>query len=115
MKKTDLLTGESFDSTRINQKFANPGNRIKYYNNKASKLRHSNAWVDKPLHKNLCILNELMENKKEQIFHKQYLLGKGITFKINSHFEEYDGKQRNAVYQYIIVPLPEEKIKILKK
>ncbi len=115
MKKTDLLTGEEFNSMRINQKFSNPRNRIKYYNNKASKLRHSNAWVDKPLHKNLSILNEIMLDKKEEIFHKQYLLGKGLTFKINTHFEEYDGKQRNAVYQYIIIPLPEDKIKIHKK
>ena len=53
MKKKDLLTGEEFETNRINQNFINAKNRIKYYNNKARELRRKTARINKPLHKSL--------------------------------------------------------------
>jgi hypothetical protein len=115
MKRKDLLTGEEFIAQRINQKFAKPQNRIKYYNDKANRLRQSNSWIDRPLHKSICILNDLLRNKQEAVFHKQYLLGRGFSFETSTHLELYQGKRYPAIYQYLIVPITPEQIKIVKK
>ena len=115
MTRKDLLTGEEFLAQRINQKFVKADNRVKYYNNKANQLRYKNAWVDKPLHKSICLLNELLGDKKEATFHKQYLLGRGLSFGVFTHFEYYEGKLYNAIYNFIIIPMENEQIKIIKK
>jgi len=115
MRKKDLLTGEEFETNRINQNFISAKNRIKYYNNKAQKLRRETARINKPLHNNLRILNELLANKTEIIKHKQFLLGMGYSFGVHSHYEKYNGKSCIAIYQYIIVKLENEHIKIIKK
>ena len=115
MKRQDLLTNEEFIPLRINQKFANPKNRVKYYNNKANQLRHNNAFVNKPLHNNIRILNELLDKKSEVVFHKQYMAGKGFSFGVHTHYEDYNGKRYIAIYQYIIIPIENEQIKIIKK
>src|SRR6478672_1267404 len=114
MKRKDLLTGEEFTPSRKNQKFANAENRIIYYNNKANQLRQSVSFVNKPLHENLKILNELLADKKEATFHKQFLAGKGLSFKVHTHYEKHEGKTVFAVYQYIIISLDNDQIKIIK-
>lgn len=110
----DLLTKEEFEPKRINQKFANAANRIKYYNNKANRLRHSAAYINKPLLNNLRILNGLFEKKGELTFHIQYLKGKGFSFGVHTHYQELDGKKYVAIYDYVILPLEKEQIKIVK-
>lgn len=115
MVKTDLLTGEKFEALRINQKFAKPSNRIKYYNQKANQLRHSVAYVNKPLHTNVRILKELMVEKKEEIFHKQFLIGKGFSFGVHTHYAEHNKKVHAAIYHYIIIAVENEQIKIVKR
>ena len=102
MYKTDPLTNEEFIPLRINQKFANPKNRIKFYNNKANSLRNSKRFVNRPLHKNLCILNDLMKGVKTKTFHKEFLLGKGYIFNIITHYSKYETKTLPALYQYLI-------------
>ena len=72
MKSIDLLTNEEFIPKRINQRFANSENRIKYYNNKANELRHYLSYINKPLNQNFKIISQLMENKTEAIFHKEF-------------------------------------------
>ncbi len=114
MTKTDLLTGEKFEAMRINQKFAKPKNRIKYNNQKATALRHKTAFVNKQLHVSYRILNDLSYIKNEIIVHKQYLLGKGFSFQVHTHFEDYEGISYYAIYDYIIIPLENERIKIIK-
>lgn len=115
MIKTDLLTGEKFEAQRINQNFANPQNRIKYYNQKANQLRYDNAFVNKPLHKNVCILNELLCDKKEIVIHKQFLSGRNFHFGVHTHYEEYNGKRHFALYQYTVIPIENDQIKIIKR
>lgn len=115
MKRQDLLTKEEFIPSRINQKFAKPQNRIKYYNDKANEFRHSIAYINKPLNLNIKILNDLMKGQGEAIYHKQYLLGKGYSMGIYTHIEQYDGKNQFAIHKYIIIPLPNEQIKIIKQ
>lgn len=115
MTKTDLLTGQKFEARRINQNFATPENRIKFYNQKANNLRHINSYVNKPLHANICILNELLAGKNEATFHKQFLSGKGFSFGVHTHYIEHNKITRIAIYQYIIIPLENDQIKILRK
>ena len=104
MIRNDLLTNEEFIPTRNNQKFACPENRIKYHNIKANEFRHSIAYFKKPLVKNIKILDEIMNGKKEIEIHKQFLLGKGYSFGINSHVERFENKNHfNVVskeYEY---------------
>ena len=114
MIKNDRLTGEKFEASRINQKFAKPENRIKYNNQKATALRHKTAFVNKQLHVSHRILNDLSYIKNEIIVHKQYLLGKGFSFLVHTHFENYEGISYYAIYDYIIIPLENERIKIIK-
>ena len=114
MIRQDLLTGEAFVPQRINQVFANSANRIAYHNKKANQLRHSAAFINKPLHVNLRILNELMKGKKEKTFHKQFLLGKGFSFSVYNHVNFYEGKNHYALYQYTVVNLGNDQIKIIK-
>ena len=113
MKRNDLLTNEEFIPLRINQRFISPQNRIKYYNNKANALRHKVSYVNIPLHKNLKILNELLENKKEATYHKQFLLGKSFDFRFHTHYAKLGDKSHFAIYQYIILNEPNEQIKII--
>jgi hypothetical protein len=115
MMKKDLLTGELFEPRRSNQNFANPQNRIKYYNEKAKKQRQKIAYINKPLQKNLSILDELCSNKNEAVFHKQYLLGKGFSFGVFTHYDSYQDKNYRACYQYLIIPFTNEQIKIVRK
>jgi len=114
MKRKDLLTGEEFYPKRNNQHFAKPENRIRFHNNKAQKLRNSLAYINKPLHRNLQILNEIMQEKIELIIHKQYMLGKGFSFKVFNHIEPYNGVNEKCIYQYMIISLDSEKIKIIR-
>jgi hypothetical protein len=113
MKRQDLLTMEEFTPTRINQKFANAQNRIKFYNQRANEFRHSIAYISKPMNLNIKILNALMRGKKEFIVHKQYLLGKGFSMGIYTHIENYEGKNQFAIHKYITIPMSNDQIKII--
>jgi hypothetical protein len=99
----DLLTGEEFEPKKISQKFSNSKNRIKYNNNKASKLRKDKAYIDKPLNNNLRILNELMKDKKESKFHNEFLLGKGFNFNLSTHIDIYMERKYYCIYQYLMI------------
>lgn len=99
----DLLTGEEFQPKKISQKFKIPQNRIKYHNKKASELRKTKAAIDKPLHKNFLILNEIMNGKNEAMFHVQFLLGKGFNFKVSNRMATHESKNYFCVYNYILI------------
>lgn len=114
MIRKDLLTGETFTPQRINQVFANSANRIAYHNRRANELRHSVSYINKPLHINLRVLNEVMKDEKEKVFHKQFLLGKGFSFSVHNHVVKHEGKNHYAVYQYTLMYLGEEQIKVIK-
>lgn len=114
MKQLDLLTKEEFEPKRITQKFVNAKNRIKYHNDKANALRHSVACFNKPLLDNLRILNSLLDKKGAITLHKQYLKGKGFSFDVHTHFEEYKGKTRVAVYDFIIMSNENDQINIVR-
>jgi hypothetical protein len=110
----DLLTGEKFVPNRVNQRFQNPKNRVLYYNKKAKKIRHMKSIYDKPLHKDYMILLELLDSKKEVVFSKDYLLGKGYSFGVYTHIENYNGKSCYAIYDFLIITLTNGDIKFIR-
>ena len=114
MTKVDLLTGEEFYAKRINQNFASAQNRIRYHNKRATELRRRTSYINKPLHLNIKILNDLMEGNSTKTFHKQFLLGKGFNFSIHTHVEEYKGNRYYAIYNFLIGHQENEKINIIK-
>lgn len=115
IEKTDPFTGEIFIAFRANQVFASDENRIRYNNLKAKEIRESKSQVDKPLLNNFRILNELMTGKSEEVFHKQFLLGRGYNFTVLTHNEILNGKPHIAIYNFILAPVDGDKIKIIRK
>lgn len=114
MIKRDLYTNEEFFSTRINQRFKNAQNRIKYWNAKSNKFRQSIAFISKPLQNNIRILEELMVDTDERIFHREYLLGKSYDMTIYSHIILYQKKHHFAIHHFLIIPISDTELKILK-
>ncbi len=114
MNKKDLLTKEEFFPKRANQKFANPANRIKYHNNRAAQLRKEASFINTPLLTNLQILNKVMQGKKELVLHKEFLKGMGYSFEVFTHIKNYDNSNRFCCYQYIIIYLKPELVKIIR-
>jgi hypothetical protein len=111
----DLLTGQEFLKKRINQRFSCPQNRIKYYNKKANEIRHTLFYINKPLYSNFRVLSEVMGSNEEAVFHKEYLKGKGINFAIHTHYENYEDKARTAIYNFILIALDNNSIKVIRK
>jgi hypothetical protein len=111
---TDPLTKQLFEPKRITQRFATPANRIKFYNESAKALRQQEAYVNKPLRTNHRICIELLQNSKEGLFHQQFLLGKGFSFQLITHYTDYQGKRERAIYNFIWIAMDNDQIKIIK-
>ncbi len=110
-----LYSGEEFIPKKISQRFATPKNRIKYNNEKASKINLERAFIDKPLHGNRNILKELLGNKTEITVHQEFLRGKGYKFPLITHYDRWEGKNVPCTYEFMLITLPNEQIKIIKK
>lgn len=111
----DPLTTEIFYKKRNNQKFASAENRIHYHNQRANKLRQIMNSINRPLFLNHKILNEVMKGKTKAIFHKEFLLGKGFTFGVFTHYTDWDGSSRPSLYGFLIISLKEDKIQVIKR
>ena len=111
--RKDLLTGEQFIPKRITQKFASAENRIIYYNNKANQERHKNGFINKPLHRNVRVLDGVVGDVPEKTVHREFLLGKGFNFGILTHYVKFEGVRYPSVYQYIIIGNGEDSIRII--
>ena len=105
MKKSQCLySGEEFIPRRANQKFATTKNRMDYHNSRYSAIRKLKAKYDEKLHKNFCVLNELMSEVDSGTFHKEFLKGKGFSFNVLTHFTEFNGRELPALYDFVIEP-----------
>lgn len=109
-----LYSGEEFIPKKISQRFANPQNRIKYNNAKASKINLERAFVDKPLHRNRNILKELLGNKTEITVHNEFLRGRGYHFGLSTFLDEWEGRNVFCIYEFMLINLPNNQFKILK-
>lgn len=112
--KIDPLTKEEFFPKKSSQCFANPKNRIKYNNQRASKLRQARAFVDKPLHQNHLILKEILGSRSSKEVHEQFLLGKGFNFSIYSYIKKLENINCMGIYDMILCPLGNNKFEIKK-
>lgn len=63
---------------------------------------------------NLKILEELLKDKKEAEFHVQYLLGKGLNMATITHHDKYEGVPRPCMYNFILIQIDDNKLKIIK-
>lgn len=114
IEKIDPLTGEYFIPSRTNQVFATEENRIAYNNAKAKSFRNRKAFVDKPLHKNMQILSELLNGKNFVEVHRQFLLGRGFSLNTFTHYSEHQSKPYPSVYEFTIIPLGNDLFKIIR-
>jgi hypothetical protein len=80
------FSGESFIPKRQNQIFATKENRVLFHNQINNQLRKRLSKINKQLLLNLRILLEVLDDESERVIHKQYLLGKGFSFKVFTHF-----------------------------
>ena len=111
----DPLTTQFFFKKRNNQRFATSENRVTYHNQRANELRKNMNNINRPLFVNNRILLEIMVEKRKAIFHKQFLLGKGFTFGVFTHYTDWEGSSRPSLYGFIILSLSDDKIQIIKK
>ena len=110
----DPLTGEMFLPKRSNQLFKTAANRNKFNNNKAKAFRRETASINKALQKNLNICKELLSTKNEAIFHKEFLLGKGMNFAVYTNYFETGGERQIRVYNFLLTVVGNNQIKIAK-
>ena len=100
----DPHTGEEFEPKRKSQKFATPQNRIAFNNAKAALIREEKSVIDRPLHKNYRILEELMAGGLNQFtLSQERLIGKGFDFRVHNNVEKYEDKLHYCVYEYILI------------
>ncbi len=121
MLKIDPYSSEEFIPLRCNQRFARSKNRTAFHNLINNEFRRKMDVINKPLVKNLKILDALFlsRNKKSNdnsiTCHKEFLLGRNYDFTKHTHFDDsYDGKNRTACFNYIIIPLENDKVKLFK-
>ena len=101
--KRDLLTGEEFIATRVNQTFATPANRIKFYNSQANELRKETSVINIPIAKTHRLLRKLMGNKRVADFSLDYLDGYGIDYRCFNHYFKVDGIRHPSVYEFTFI------------
>ena len=56
-----------------------------------------------------------MDSKNEEEFHKQYLIGKGVDFKVITHYSMYNNLKLPTIYNFKIQTMDNERIKIIKE
>ena len=119
MLKIDPYSSEEFIPLRCNQRFARSKNRTAFHNLINNEFRRKMDVINKPLMKNLKILDELfLSNKRTNnnslIFHREFLLGRNYDITKHTHYDVFEGQKYIACYNYIIIHLDKEKVKIIK-
>jgi len=113
--KKDPLTGEEFVAKRANQRFASIENKIRYHNRKNAEINKERAFFEKPCKKSELVLRALYNPKSENIFHKEFLRGKGVNFRAYNHVEEINNERIICYYGYALRKVPDsDNYQILK-
>lgn len=104
-----------FIPKRSNQIFISSQARKEYHNNINNTIRKKTAFINKPLMKNRKVFSELLADKDEGVFHNEFLLGKGVSFKVFTNFKEYkEGIIAYSVYEFWYYKVDEENIKVVR-
>jgi hypothetical protein len=102
-RRKDPQTGELFFPKSANQKFARPENRIKFNNDAANELRRERENINKPIHIAHVKLRKLMDGINEAEFSFDYMEGAEIDFNLFNHYVLYNGINRRAIFEFIII------------
>lgn len=114
--RTCPLSNEEFLPTRNNQVFSSKENRIIFHNQQNNQIRKRLSYINKQLLLNLRILINVLDGKKETILHKQFLLGKGFSFSVFTHFtiSKSSNNYCYCIYEVAYERIDEENYKINK-
>lgn len=105
--KTDPLTGEKFVAKRSNQRFATLENKNQYHNRKNAEINKERAFFDKPCKKGELVLRTLYKAKSDNIFHKEFLKGKGLSLDAYNHIVVINNEKIIAYYGYALRKVPD--------
>jgi hypothetical protein len=105
----DPYSGETFQKSRSNKRFANLRNKNAYHNAFAKKERDRISNVQKPLLRNRKILELLLGEKEEVTVSRDFLLGRGYNF---TCYTGSDQKRRVFLIYEFEISDSEGKIKI---
>jgi hypothetical protein len=103
-----------FIPLRTNQKFDSKECRVAFHNLNSNIIRKSMAYINKPLLKNYKIFLELLNNKNEAVFHQEFLIGKGVSFKVFTNLQKYNGGYAYAVFEFWYYKIDDVNYKIKK-
>ena len=114
--RTCYYSGERFIPTRQNQKFLTKENRILFHNQQNNQLRKRLSFINKQLLLNFRILIDVLNGEKERIVHKQFLLGKGFSFNVFTHFtlSKSSSNYCYCIYEAFYERIDEDSYKITK-
>jgi len=110
----DPLTGELFVPKSSKQKYATPANQIKHNNQKAQMIRMQKYYSQRPLDVNWKILNDKIGSEKEITRSTEFMRGAGFSVGHFTHWTKYDGGTHRCVYNFIVIMIGTDKIKIIK-
>jgi hypothetical protein len=113
IKKTDPLTGKVF-SAKPNQRFETEKNRVRFNNDKAIRHRKLISKTAKPLNTNIKVIERLLKDEEQMMFHTEFLKGASINLNICTGFVSEKGKNYPCIYHYMIKPL-EDNMVLIKK
>ena len=68
---------------------------------KQKKIRHNKSSIDRKLHRNYCIIIELIKDNEIINCSKDFLLGKGFDFGVLTHFNEYNNNRYPSIYDFM--------------
>lgn len=113
--RIDPLTKERFIPKKSSQRFASADNRIRFNNRKASILNQERAFFDKPCKQSQIILQKLDGSKLDNIFHREFLKGMGLSLYAYNHIVEINNEKIIAYYGYALRKVPDsDNYQILK-
>jgi len=112
--KTCPVSKLEFQERRSNQIYYSSFERRKHNNDKNNAKRRKRAFVEKPLKQNFNILEDLLKDVEVLTVHREYLKGRDYSFGFYTHYTEYNGKNYPATYNYILMTIADNQIKILK-
>ena len=113
-KKVCPYSKVEFIPRRSNQKFATKQCRVAYHNEISNSLRKKTANINKPLLKTYKIFSELLHNKNEGVFHQEFLIGKGVSFKVFTHLEKTANGHAYGVFEFYFYRIDKFNYKIIR-